>query len=249
MRNLLLKYGKTGTVEDQPKCGRQKKLTERAKTTMSHLCNKDQFRHATSITEERNVNYSTSVSVSTVKRTLADFGMHGRIAVREPFLSAANRKNRLQFALENKDGTVEDWGKIIFSDESKFNLYKSDGHTYVRRNSSKTLNPCCIQQTVSKHGGGSVMVWGAFTFLKLSTLPRISHRLDAQGYIQLLKDNLLPFLKEFPPGERVFQQDNAPIHTAKAMVSFLVSNCNKIIKWPPQSLDQNPIEHLWNQLD
>ena len=141
--------------------------------------------------------------MSTVKRTLADFRMHGRIARRKSFLSVANRKKRLQFALEHKDWTVEHWGKIIFSDESKFNLYKSNGCTYVGRNSGEALNPCCIQQTV-KHGGGSIMVWGAFTFLKLSTLPRISHRLDAQGYIQLLKDNLLPFLMEFPPGERVF---------------------------------------------
>ena len=74
------------------------------------------------------------------------------------------------------------------------------------------------------------MVWGVFTFLKLSTLPRISHRLDAQGYIQLLKDSLLPFLKEFPSRERVFQQDNAPIHSAKATSSFLVSNGVKLIK-------------------
>ena len=37
-------------------------------------------------------------------------------------------------ALEHKDWTVEDWGKIIFSDESKFNLYKSNGCTHVRRN-------------------------------------------------------------------------------------------------------------------
>ena len=82
VKYLLLKYGKTGTVEDQPKCGRPKKLTDRAKTTILHLCKKDRFRPATSITDELNVNYGISVSVSTVKRTLADFGMHGRIARR-----------------------------------------------------------------------------------------------------------------------------------------------------------------------
>ena len=57
VRNLLLKYEKTGTVEDQPKCGRSKKLSDRTKTIILHLCKKDRFRPATSITDELNVNY------------------------------------------------------------------------------------------------------------------------------------------------------------------------------------------------
>ena len=60
-------------------------------------------------------------------------------------------------------GSVEDWSQIIFSDESKFQLYKSNGRTYVRRSVGETLDPKCVQQPV-KHGGGHVMVWGAFTF-------------------------------------------------------------------------------------
>ena len=62
----------------------------------------------------------------------------------------------------------------MFSDESKFKLYKSDGRTYVRRSIGDALNPQCVQQTV-KHGGGSVLVWAAFTFLNTSNLVRINH--------------------------------------------------------------------------
>ena len=109
-----------------PNANFQKRLSDRIKTTILHLCKKDRFRPATSITDELSVNYGISVSMSTVKTTLADFGMHGRIAIRKPFLSAANTKKRPKFALVHKDWTVEDWGKIIFSDESKFTLYKSD---------------------------------------------------------------------------------------------------------------------------
>ena len=69
--------------------------------------------------------------MSTVKWTLTDAGMHGQIARRKPFLSRANQKKHLQFAVEHQLWTVEDWSKIIFSDKLKFNLYKSDSVTHM----------------------------------------------------------------------------------------------------------------------
>ena len=145
----------------------------------------------------------------------------GKLQEGNLFLAQLTEKSVCDLPLNTKIGLSKTGVKSSFSDKSKFNLNKSDRRTYVRRNSSEAWNPCCIQQTI-KHGGGGVMVWGAFTFLELSTLLSISHRLDVQGYIQLLKDNLSPFLKEFPPGERVFQQENALIHIAKATSSLLV---------------------------
>ena len=140
--------------------------------------------------------------------------MHGRIARRKPFLSRANQTKRLQFALERQHWTVKDWSKIVFSDESKFNLYKSDGRTYVQRSMGEALDPKCMQQTV-KHGGGNVMVWGAFTFLCVSPIVQINHQMKAVDYVNILKEHLLPFLEHFPKGGKVFQQDNAPIHTGR----------------------------------
>ena len=88
-------------MKDQPKCGRPKKFTDRAKTTILHLCKKDRFRPATSITDELNVNYGISVSVSTVKRTLADFG---RIAKWKPFLAQLTEKRVCNLPLNTKIG-------------------------------------------------------------------------------------------------------------------------------------------------
>ncbi|XP_077287686.1 uncharacterized protein LOC143912277 [Arctopsyche grandis] len=47
-----------------------------------------------------------------------------------------------------------DWRRVIFSDESKFNLFGSDGIHYVRRRSGERLSDKCIQPTV-KHPAGT----------------------------------------------------------------------------------------------
>ncbi|GFV27729.1 transposable element Tc1 transposase [Trichonephila clavipes] len=51
------------------------------------------------------------------------------------------------------------WKKVIFSDESKFNIFGSDGRRTVWRKPNTALDPKNLRPTV-KHGGVSVMVWG-----------------------------------------------------------------------------------------
>ena len=47
----------------------------------------------------------------------------------------------------------------------------------------------------------------------------------------------------------IFQQDNAPSHTAKICKQWFEENNIKIMSWPAISLDLNCIENLWSWLD
>ena len=97
-------------------------------------------------------------SSGTVKRRLIDAGLNGRILIKKPLLLPRHKQQCLQWAKDHRDWTEDMWKKIVWSDESNFNIFHSDGRTFIRCRLSEEFNEDCIQGTV-KHGGSSVMVW------------------------------------------------------------------------------------------
>ena len=68
-----------------------------------------------------------TVSDETIRRVLRANNKNGRVARKKPFISEVNRKKRLSFAEVYKTKSFDFRRTVIFSDESKFNLFGSDG--------------------------------------------------------------------------------------------------------------------------
>ena len=78
----------------------------------------------------------------------------------------------------HKDWTAEQWSQIIFSDESRFLLHRSDGRVYVRRMAGEEFMEACVQPTV-KHGGGGIMV-GCINAKGVGFLIKVEGRLNGE---------------------------------------------------------------------
>ena len=64
------------------------------------------------------------VSVSTVRRRLHEQKYRGYTRRCKPLISKKNRKARLDFAKKYRDEPHKFWDKVLWTDETKINIYK-----------------------------------------------------------------------------------------------------------------------------
>lgn len=185
------------------------------------------------------------MSASSIRRRLLHRGLCARIPLYRIPLTANHRRLRLQWADEHRAWRA-DWQQVVFSDESRFNLWNHDGRIRVRRYAGERCLPQCV---VERHSGRTpgVMVWGAISYHRRSQLLRIEGNLNSNRYVrEVLEPEVVPFLQGIPGA--VFQQDNARPHVARIVRDFFSAQHIQLLPWPAYSPDMSPIEHVWDMV-
>jgi len=128
-------------------------------------------------------------------RALHQYRLVSHVRRSKPWISPANVAKHKAWAAAHAEWTVDDWKQVIFSDESKFMLFKSDGCQYCWMKPGQALDPCFTKKTV-KHGGGNVMMWGCITREGMGRLHCIEGIMNGPGYVDILQQSLLGTLKD-----------------------------------------------------
>ncbi|KAI6649996.1 hypothetical protein LOD99_6360 [Oopsacas minuta] len=176
------------------------------------------------------------VSYQTVRRALVDSKYSKKYPTKVPMLSETNRLYRIQWAKKFKYPKKQ-WAKTVFADEMSIWLSRGRMKMWTKSDQKRFV-------PTTKHTP-KINVWAAFSSIGTFPLCIFTTNMDSSLFIDILQGHLLTQAEVFHGNDWQLVMDNDPKHTATKVKNWLSTMLPKVLPWPSQSPDLNPIENLF----
>jgi hypothetical protein len=244
--DVVKQFKSSGSTNPGKSPGRPRKTSKRADSMLRRIVIGGK-RHVTTAELTKDWSDTIGVSVGTCRRRLHKMGFSYYKPKDKPLITNKQKKNRLSWAREHLNWSLEQWNHVVFSDESKFSVCYGDHRNTVIRNKKEAFHPHCLKRTVKFPD--SIMVWGCMSSLGVGSLHFIEGTVNAAKYQSILQESLLPSVGALhPDGNFIFQEDGAPAHKAKTTQTWLRNHHINKLSWPSNSPDMSPIENIWGEM-
>ena len=130
---IILKFDKYGIVATRPGPGRPKKTKNRQTRFIKLEQIRDETNSLTDLIRYANTNMSLSISTSMISRILRQYSMTSYTAPRKPRITPKQRRARTDWCNQHLSWSVPDWSKVIFSNESNYEVLNRKNRIYCRR--------------------------------------------------------------------------------------------------------------------
>ncbi|GFV07795.1 transposable element Tcb2 transposase, partial [Trichonephila clavipes] len=176
------------------------------------------------------------ISRFTVARRLHGGGLFARRPVRCVPLTPAHRRRRSLWCREHRNWRDNEWGRVLFTDESRFSLSSDSHRILIWRERGSRNNPSNIIKR-NRYGGRGVLVWGGIMLGSRTDL----HIFDAGSVngTRYCNEILLPYVRLFRGDmglQFLFMDDNAPCHRTVAAEQLLESRRLAARTLPPVTI-------------
>ncbi|KAK3528906.1 hypothetical protein QTP70_012169 [Hemibagrus guttatus] len=155
---IIHKWKKFGTTRTLPRAGHPAKPSERGRRTLVKEVTKTPMVTLKEL-QHFSVERGEHSRKTTISAALYQSGLYGRVARGKPLLSKRHMTAHLEFAKRHLKDSQTMRNKILWSDETKTELFGLNGKCHVWRKPGTAHHLANTIPTV-KHGGGSIMLWG-----------------------------------------------------------------------------------------
>ena len=131
----------TGSVEDRPRSGRERKTTGVQDRYLRITARRNPHHNATRLRRQFQTATGVQVSTQTIRNRLHEQGLRARRPLKAPPLNPVRKGARVTWARNYSLWTRQQWDTTLFSDETRISLHPNNADIRVWRQRGQRLHP------------------------------------------------------------------------------------------------------------